>query len=48
MKVISGSYDKTLKIWDLPTGRCKMTLRSVFELVQWKTCLYHIKHGAGV
>ena len=26
-KVISGSYDKTLKVWDLKTGYCEMTLR---------------------
>ena len=26
-KVISGSYDKTLKVWDIKTGLCKMTLR---------------------
>jgi len=26
-KVISGSYDKTLKVWDIKTGQCRMTLR---------------------
>ena len=26
-KVVSGSYDKTLKIWDINSGRCKLTLR---------------------
>jgi WD40 repeat protein len=28
-KVISGSYDKTLKIWDIRTGQCSKTLRWV-------------------
>ncbi len=26
-KVISGSYDLTLKVWDIKTGHCKLTLR---------------------
>lgn len=26
-KVISGSYDQTLKIWDIKTGQCQKTLR---------------------
>ena len=26
---MSGSYDKTLKIWDINSGRCKLTLRYV-------------------
>jgi len=26
-KVVSGSYDKTLKVWDIKTGRCRRTLR---------------------
>ena len=26
-KVVSGSYDKTLKVWDIRTGDCKLTLR---------------------
>ena len=26
-KVVSGSYDKTLKVWDIKTGDCKLTLR---------------------
>jgi WD40 repeat protein len=25
--VVSGSYDKTLRVWDLATGQTKMTLR---------------------
>lgn len=28
-KVISGSYDLMLKIWDIRTGVCRRTLRSV-------------------
>jgi F-box/WD-40 domain protein 7 len=26
-KVVSGSYDKTLKIWDISSGHCRLTLR---------------------
>ena len=26
-KVISGSYDFTIKVWDTKTGNCRMTLR---------------------
>ena len=26
-KVVSGSYDKTLKIWNIKTGQCCHTLR---------------------
>lgn len=26
-KVISGSYDHTLKIWDIRSGHCNATLR---------------------
>ena len=26
-KVISGSYDLTLKVWDVRTGYCQQTLR---------------------
>ena len=26
-KVISGSYDLTLKVWDIKTGTCNHTLR---------------------
>ena len=29
-KVVSGSYDKTLKIWDINSGRCKLTLRYAY------------------
>ena len=25
-KVISGSYDQTLKLWSMRTGRCRQTL----------------------
>jgi len=32
-KVVSGSYDKTLKVWDIKTGQCRRTLRS--ELQPW-------------
>ena len=28
-KVISGSYDMTLKVWDMHTGHCRQTLLSV-------------------
>ena len=28
-KVVSGSYDRTLKVWDIKTGQCRRTLRSV-------------------
>ena len=24
---MSGSYDKTVKVWDLKTGECQLTLR---------------------
>jgi hypothetical protein len=24
---VSGSYDKCLKVWDIKTGHCRMTLR---------------------
>lgn len=27
--LISGSYDHNLKIWDIKTGQCKNTLKSV-------------------
>ena len=41
-KVISGSYDNTLKVWDLKTGACSLTLRSVHKHVhiwfnKWST-----------
>ena len=26
-KVVSGSYDRTLKVWDIRTGQCRLTLR---------------------
>ena len=26
-KVVSGSYDRTLKVWDLSSGQCHLTLR---------------------
>lgn len=26
-KVVSGSYDKTLKVWDIKSGECRITLR---------------------
>ena len=32
-EIVSGSYDKTLKVWDLRTGRCRATLRGHFEKV---------------
>ena len=32
-KLISGSYDHTLKIWDLKTGICKNTLRGHTDAV---------------
>ena len=28
-KVVSGSYDRTLKVWDIKTGQCRRTLRSL-------------------
>lgn len=35
-RLVSGSYDKTLKIWDLATGRCERTLRGHSG---WVSCL---------
>ena len=44
-KVCSGSDDKTVKVWDLTTGRCVMTLTghsasvtSVIQLSDGKVC----------
>lgn len=31
-KVISGSYDHTLKVWDVKCGQCKVTLRYEHKL----------------
>ena len=27
VKIVSGSYDRTLKLWDIKTGRCKTSFR---------------------
>jgi len=35
-RLVSGSYDKTLKIWDLASGRCQRTLRGHSG---WVSCL---------
>ena len=28
-RVVSGSYDKTLKVWDVETGECVATLKGL-------------------
>ena len=40
-KVISGSYDSTLKVWDLSTGECLLTLRYV--LTKCNNCAFITK-----
>ena len=29
--IVSGSYDMTLRVWDLPSGTCRHTLRSEYS-----------------
>ena len=41
--MISGSYDHTLKVWDVKCGQCKVTLRCVLVLLltlQTFCCVY--------
>ena len=33
-RVVSGSYDNTLKVWDVATGKCVATLRGHFHNVR--------------
>jgi len=45
-KVVSGSYDKTLKVWDIKTGQCRRTLRSpppIFLLWLSVSCLIRLR-----
>ena len=37
-KLISGAYDKTIKIWNLSTGRCEFTMRGHNEWVSSVDC----------
>ena len=32
MKIVTGSYDRTLKIWDLMQKACKMNLKYFFKI----------------
>ena len=41
--MVSGSYDHTLKVWDMSTGQCTMTLRHVFCLVLATGKFFHIR-----
>jgi WD40 repeat protein len=36
--LVSGSYDKTVKVWDLATGRCEFTMRGHSEWVSAVDC----------
>ena len=42
-KVISGSYDLTLKVWDIKTGTCNHTLRWI-DLVLCYTQIIRNQH----
>ena len=33
-RVVSGSVDKTLKVWDVATGRCVATLEGHSDMVR--------------
>ena len=33
-RVVSGSYDNTLKVWDVATGKCVATLKGHSKLVR--------------
>lgn len=39
--LLSGSRDKTIKMWDVSTGMCLMTL--VSELVERTSCNLHVQ-----
>ena len=40
--LISASYDKTIKVWNLSTGRCEFTMRGHNEWVSSVDCNEHI------
>ena len=42
-RVLSGSYDKTLKVWDPQYGRCLVTLEGHTELEVLPSQLYDNK-----
>ena len=37
-KVVSGSYDHSVKVWDLKTSRCQLTLRFVLNTCFTAVC----------
>ena len=40
-RVVSGSYDNTLKVWDLVSGRCLQTLSGHTEVSDVSIYVYH-------
>ena len=40
-RVVSGSADCTLKVWDLVSGRCLQTLSGHTGVSDVSVCLYH-------
>ena len=40
-RVVSGSDDKTLKVWDLVSGQCLQTLSGHTSVSDVSVCLYH-------
>jgi WD40 repeat protein len=39
-RVVSGSYDKTLRVWDVDTGECVRELKGHGSVSEWP---YHIE-----
>lgn len=46
-KIVSGSYDRALKVWNIENGQCNGTLKYVYIPLSYRHCLLSFHSFSG-